>query len=158
MKDFSMLWDFTILYTNPESSRDLGMGLEFVCHHSEELYVKLMANILSTHVPLATIRVQDLNEIYLIMQGENWSSGGRESTAQAWIKQLDLSHTSMSVGDLVIDNDTGHVHFCNVSGWFDMGHFSDLVPQAPVTHESYLQGINRDLIHINDLYPIKVWE
>jgi len=134
------------------------MGLEFIKKNSKESYVKLLANILSTHVALATIRLNNMNDIYLIMQGENWSSGGRELDAQPWIEELGLGHTSMSVGDLVIDHDTGHVHFCDVSGWTDMGHFSDHVVQAPVTHESYLQGINRGLFHVNDLYPIKVWE
>ena len=151
--------DFTILYANSESSRDLGVGLvEFVREHIQyqELYERLRTNFLSTHVPLATIRVDSIDDLYMIMQGENWSSGGRELTVQPLIKELGLWHTSLSVGDLAIDNDTGHLHFCDIWGWTDMGHFSDHVPQAPITHKSYLQGINRGLLSVNDLYPLKV--
>jgi len=149
--------DFTILYANSESSRYLGVGLEFFREHSEELYEKLRTGLL-THVALATIRVDSIDDLYMIMQGENWSSGGRELTVQPLIKELGLWHTSLSVGDLAIDHDTGHLHFCDVYGWTDMGHFWDFFPCGSLlSYDSvgeHLEEINRGLLSVNDLYPL----
>lgn len=55
-------------------------------------------NLTKTHVLLGKIAQTSLEEIYGIMQGENWSPKGE---ARELIKTLGLWHTSMSVGDII---------------------------------------------------------
>lgn len=70
----------------------------------------LISDINTTHVLLGTIKGGSvfavdtlLNAIFGIMQGENWSPNGEACNL---INSLDLSHTSMSVGDIIqIGND-----------------------------------------------------
>lgn len=49
-------------------------------------------------VLLGKIKEKDRNEIFRIMQGENWSPLGQ---ANSLIMKLKLTHTSMSVGDII---------------------------------------------------------
>ena len=55
-----------------------------------------------THVHLTTIQAQNRADAWLQMQGENWSPHGE---ARPLIEMLDLTHTSMSVGDVLRDED-----------------------------------------------------
>ena len=47
------------------------------------------------------------------MQGENWSPNGE---ARPLIAQLDLSHTSMSIGDVAVD-EVGIAHLVTACGF-----------------------------------------
>ena len=49
-------------------------------------------------VKVRSLPITDLNDIYSEMQGEKWSPNGE---ARPLIQKLGLSHTSMSIGDLV---------------------------------------------------------
>ena len=50
------------------------------------------------YVRLAKVRAVNLDQIFEVMQGENWSPKGE---AKEIISGLGLSHTSMSVGDII---------------------------------------------------------
>jgi hypothetical protein len=73
-----------------------------------------------THILLGTTdRPKDeknresLSRLFIDLQGENWSPNGE---ANFLIRRLGLSHTSMSVGD-VIRFKTGEVYFCKPISW-----------------------------------------
>lgn len=46
----------------------------------------------------------NLEKIWILMQGDNWSPNGE---ARNLIRKLGLKHTSMSIGDLIEDTNTG---------------------------------------------------
>lgn len=56
----------------------------------------------------------DLQNLYVFMQGENWSPNGE---ARDLIKGLGLKHTSMSVGDIILDTETGEYHIVDFAGF-----------------------------------------
>jgi len=66
-----------------------------------------------THRLVREIEADSLNEVYHIQQGENWSPNGE---ARPLIASLNLRHTSMSMGDLVLD-DEGNYQVCDFFGW-----------------------------------------
>ncbi|HNS49858.1 MAG TPA: hypothetical protein PKO09_01615 [Anaerolineae bacterium] len=66
-----------------------------------------------THVHLTTIQAQNRADAWLQMQGENWSPHGE---ARPLIEMLDLTHTSMSVGDVLRD-EAGVYWECLDLGW-----------------------------------------
>ena len=51
-----------------------------------------------THILLGSIKGTDPDTIYDVLQGENWSPDGQ---ARELIRNLDLEHTSMSIGDCI---------------------------------------------------------
>ena len=67
----------------------------------------------STHAPLCGIEADSLDDAWRQMQGENWSPNGE---ARLLLQRLGLSHTSMSVGDVVQDED-GIYWECLELGW-----------------------------------------
>ncbi len=71
-------------------------------------------NILRDYKLVNTVYAIDMDAVYYFMQGEIWSPNGE---AKDLIRSLGLSHTSMSIGDVVCDVETGE-HFMAVSyGW-----------------------------------------
>jgi len=56
---------------------------------------------------------KDMEDVFWKMQGENWSPNGE---ARDEILRLGLSHTSMSVGDVIL-NEAGELWFCADMGW-----------------------------------------
>lgn len=66
-----------------------------------------------THRRVKQVEAASLGEVYQKMQGEVWSPQGQ---ARPLIKRLHLSHTSLSVGD-VVQAATGHYWVCNYRGW-----------------------------------------
>lgn len=63
---------------------------------------------------VGTIRARDLEDVFCRMQAENWSPDGE---ARTLILERGLMHTSMSVGDLVYDLQTGTWHEVAHSGF-----------------------------------------
>jgi hypothetical protein len=64
----------------------------------------LIANLKETHVLIGTIKGSaNLDDIFEMMQGENYSPEGQ---ARNLIQQSGTYHTSMSVGD-IIENENG---------------------------------------------------
>ena len=57
-----------------------------------------VANLDQTHLHLKDLEAQDLEDVFYQMQGEIWSPQGE---ARELIRSKGLSHTSMSVGDVV---------------------------------------------------------
>ena len=52
-----------------------------------------------THVKIGTLQEQDPDRVYHMMQGEMWSPNGE---ARDFISASGSSHTSMSIGDIVV--------------------------------------------------------
>jgi hypothetical protein len=80
-------------------------------------------NISETHVHLKDIEVefttpksviQDLEIIWVRMQGEMWSPNGE---ARPLIEEKGLRHTSMSVGDLIVKNTSREIWLCKNAGF-----------------------------------------
>lgn len=55
-----------------------------------------------------------LNLVYDALQGENWSPNGEAKTL---IASCGASHTSMSVGDAVLMQNSGVFYVCAPTGW-----------------------------------------
>jgi hypothetical protein len=70
-----------------------------------------------THVHLLDLEASTLDAIFSSMQGEVWSPNGE---ARSLIKGKGLAHTSMSIGDVVEDIDTGEMFACAFVGWSKM--------------------------------------
>lgn len=72
-------------------------------------------NLEKTHVHLMDFSIQkdDLERLYMELQGERWSPNGE---ARPLIKSKGLQHTSMSVGDIAISSD-GHKHIVAMVGF-----------------------------------------
>jgi hypothetical protein len=85
-----------IWYASPESLRDASMGYAWL---EKKGMLPDPDNLGSSHVLLGKISESDLNQIYRIMQGENWSPEGE---ANSFIRSKGLHHTSMSIGDIIV--------------------------------------------------------
>ena len=63
---------------------------------------------------LFPIKADDLEQVFILMQGEVWSPNGE---ARDLITGLGLKHTSMSVGDIVYDVDMKVYFQCDMGSW-----------------------------------------
>ena len=61
-----------------------------------------VTNLQSTHVRLCQVEAENLDDAWRQMQGENWSPNGE---ARPLLERVGLSHTSMSVGDVIQDDE-----------------------------------------------------
>ena len=84
-----------VWYQKPSFFRDGTMGYEWLV---EQNMVPSLATLESTHVLVGTVDTTNTEEVYMMMQGENWSPRGE---ANGFIRSLGLKHTSMSMGDVV---------------------------------------------------------
>lgn len=94
LKEFLQEGDYEIWYTKP--------GYRFYDYNE---LIKFKPNLIptiddlnKTHIYLGSIKANNLNDAYNMMQGEHWSPNGE---AKSLIRSLGLSHTSMSVGDII---------------------------------------------------------
>ena len=71
------------------------------------------ATLRSSHARLCIVEADSLDDAWRQMQGENWSPNGE---ARPLLESLGLSHTSMSVGDVIRDEDGIHWE-CLDRGW-----------------------------------------
>lgn len=90
---------YRIYYMRPEAFRDFGGG--FKTPRREDLE-KTHVHLIDREVS-AIGRMDRLNAVFREMQAENWSPNGEQRDL---IRSKGLSHTSMSVGD-VIEDETG---------------------------------------------------
>ena len=67
----------------------------------------------SSHVYLCEVEATCLDHAFCQMQGENWSPNGE---GRALLQSLGLGHTSMSVGDVLCDEE-GIYWECLDQGW-----------------------------------------
>ena len=72
-----------------------------------------VTSLRSTHVLLCEVEADGLDEAWRQMQAEHWSPNGE---ARPLLERLGLTHTSMSVGD-VIQDDEGNCWECLDLGW-----------------------------------------
>ena len=72
-----------------------------------------VAALQSSHVRVCEVRADSLDDAWLQMQAEHWSPSGE---ARPLLERLGLSHTSMSVGDVILDED-GTYWECLDLGW-----------------------------------------
>jgi hypothetical protein len=84
-----------VWYMKPSFFRDGNMGHEWLV---EQGLVPSLATLAQTHTLVGTLDVDNPEEAWHMMQGEFWSPRGE---ANAFIRELGLQHTSMSVGDIV---------------------------------------------------------
>lgn len=73
-------------------------------------------DLLATHVFVRAIQATCLDEVYWLMQGEQWSPNGE---ARPLIERLDLGHTSLSIGDVVQAPD-GRYYICRWLDWEEL--------------------------------------
>ena len=69
--------------------------------------------LLSSHVRLCQVEADNRDDAFRRMQGEHWSPHGE---ARSLLESLGLGHTSMSVGD-VIQDEEGTYWECLDHGW-----------------------------------------
>ena len=67
-----------------------------------------------THAHIKEIEASDMEEVFMEMQGENWSPNGE---ARGLIRMVGTDHTSMSVGDVLVNKDTNERFQCASAGW-----------------------------------------
>ncbi len=85
-----------IWYWKPEYARDYLMGYGWL--KDQGIPVPDAKTLGRTHVKLGAIKESDPERVYVMMQGENWSPNVE---ARDLIAKRGLSHTSMSVGDIL---------------------------------------------------------
>lgn len=101
-RDYGMGWDWMQKYLKAEpQTKILDSGRKFV-------YAQLpnANNLSATHTLLGTISETNLDEIFRLMQGENWSPNAE---ANQMIRSKGLSHTSMSMGDIIVVNGNAYM-------------------------------------------------
>ena len=70
--------------------------------------INSLESLSATHIKLGSVNTVGAEMIFAMMQGERWSPCGE---ANGLIRELGLSHTSMLVGDIVVEPD-GSVLIC----------------------------------------------
>jgi hypothetical protein len=93
---------FEVWYMKPEWFRDGIMGDEPNAWDLAKTHVHLK----DVEVPKGKNVGAEVEAVWVMMQGENWSPNGE---ARPLIEAKGLRHTSMSVGDVLVDVDTGNV-------------------------------------------------
>jgi hypothetical protein len=95
---------YQVWYMKPEWFRD------GICRKEPDAW-----NLAKTHVHLKDVEVEvkrgsspnwEMEKVWIAMQGENWSPNGE---ARPLIEEKGLRHTSMSTGDVLVEEDSGNV-------------------------------------------------
>lgn len=89
---FTEIW-----YVKADETGDMMMGVEWLAENNKLPTSETLKN---THALLGRASFTDNEEAYMSLQGEAWSPEGE---ARELILGLGLGHTSMSVGDIIID-------------------------------------------------------
>jgi hypothetical protein len=76
-------------------------------------------DLTKSHVFLQTIEAHSPEDVYFRMQGGNWNPRGE---TRELIASKGLRHTSMSVGDIVIDHASRVVYLLDRMGFRFLGH------------------------------------
>lgn len=95
-----------------KETRDLGMGYNW-CQKKNCLPDP--NNLKKTHSLLGSVKGTNLDRIFYLMQSEIWSPQGE---AYDLIGNSGLSHTSMSVGDVIETN--GKVYLADIHGFKEL--------------------------------------
>jgi hypothetical protein len=92
-------------------TRNAMMGMSFMKEHTPES-IPSRTTLESDYTLVGTVNLEDLEEVFSAMQGEVWSPGGE---SRGMILAFGLTHTSMSVGDVVEVN--GNLFMVDGSGF-----------------------------------------
>lgn len=76
--------------------------------------LKPTGDLEDTHVEVCEVEAENHEDVFRKMQAEYWSPNGE---ARPLIERLGLSHTSMSVGDVVYDAMNGKAWLVENFGW-----------------------------------------
>jgi hypothetical protein len=68
-------------------------------------------------VKVKEIEAEEIGGVFWRMQAEEWSPNGE---ARDLIRKLGLHHTSMSVGDVARDLESGIYYQCAMVGWMEV--------------------------------------
>ena len=100
---------YSVFYMRPEWFSDGSLGGMVYNDPDHERFAKYLphpARLRQTHAYLTSLEaatgIQGLEQIFHDMQGHIWSPNGE---ARSLIEARGLSHTSMSTGDVVVDED-----------------------------------------------------
>jgi hypothetical protein len=86
-----------IWYWKEEFSHEMKLGFKSLQSAGKLPDLK---NLSRTHVLIGTLAETDPEKIWNMMQAENWSP---QNQAEAMIDRLGVDHTSMDVGDIIIN-------------------------------------------------------
>jgi hypothetical protein len=70
-----------------------------------------------THLKVAEVLAECLEDVFDDMQGENWSPNGEQ---RKLIEDLGLTHTSLSIDDAVFDVQNHRLYLCENFGWREL--------------------------------------
>ncbi len=101
-----------IWYSKKNEFRDFSGGSEFLNKHMPEKMPTTVKDLTKTHALIGKIKETNLDKIFMLMQGENWSPNGE---ANDLIRRSGSGHTSMSVGDIIVIN--GKMSMVDPSGF-----------------------------------------
>lgn len=115
--------NFEIWFTKSDEFRDFSMGLNFLKKYSKKKIPYRVEDLPKTHIKLGSMTgnpslnsEDQIESIYMALQGDMWSPNGE---ARNLIRGLGLSHTSMSVGDIIVTND-GKLYFIDSFGYKEL--------------------------------------
>ena len=109
---------FSVYYMKSEF---FGEGIKGYAWLKERNLVPDSADLTKSHIFLQLIEARSPEDVYFRMQGENWSPTG---DARELIASKGLRHTSMSVGDIVIDHDSRVAYILDRMGFRFLGHLA----------------------------------
>jgi hypothetical protein len=105
---------YNVYYMRPEFFRDGIMGSKWL---KERRQMPSPHNLERTHIFLKQTEARNLDHLYHIMQGEVWSPNGE---ARELIRSKGLQHTSMSMGDIAVEESTGKVWMTDMFGFAEL--------------------------------------
>jgi hypothetical protein len=106
---------FNIWYMRPAFFMDGIMGYDWL-DRKNMIPDPLMLN--KTHIYLKQVEALSLERAYVMMQGPIWSPRGE---ARSLIQSRGLQHTSMSVGDVAISDQSGACWIVDIFGFKGIG-------------------------------------
>lgn len=92
-----------IWYMEPDYRRDFRMGYEFLTDELEYGGEEWESVIPQTHQYLGSVGTDCFEDIYRFLQADGW--GQKPWMVNEYLEDLGLSHTSMSVGDVLETED-----------------------------------------------------
>ncbi len=101
---------FQIWYMRPDYFRDGILGVKWLM--SKDM-IPNPRRLDRSHVFLREIEASSVEQVFALQQAEAWSPNGE---AQYLIRRKGLKHTSMSVGDIVVD-ENDNVYLCDIIGF-----------------------------------------
>lgn len=107
---------YTIYYMRPTHMANMMLGTKFLIDNG---IMPDVSSINKTHVELGAISANNLDNVYMKMQGEMWSPFGE---ANNFIITKELRHTSMSIGDIVYDHQSSKYFMCDTVGFTELNN------------------------------------